>query len=56
MIALTKRLAVSGLLALTILGVPWRMIQGRPVVHLQELLSGLDQPIAVKNSSVTVFL
>ena len=44
------RLTVSGVLALTILGVPLRMTLGRPVVHLQELLSGLDQPIAVKNA------
>ena len=44
------RLTVSGVLALTILGVPLRMTLGRPVVHLQELVSGLDQPIAVKNA------
>lgn len=45
-----ERLTISGVLALTLLGAPSSTANGRSVVHLQELLGGLVQPITVKNA------
>ncbi len=46
-----SRWIVFGATGLCLFGLSLRLAPGRPVVHLQELLSGLDQPIAVKHAA-----